>query len=136
MRYLADTSFITRTLTDKAIRTQWTPIIDAGLVAICEPVELEFLYSARSVRDAERLSTLLASTYSWVPVPDTAWRQALDIQRQLTRRGTHRSAAPVDLIIAVTAAAHRLAVLTADSDFTCVADVTAQPVRVITMVQH
>lgn len=135
-RYLADTSFIARTFTDKAVREQWGAIIDAGLVAICEPVELEVLYSARSVQDAERLSTLLTSTYSWVPVPDNAWRQALDIQRQMTHGGTHRSAGPVDLIIAVTAAAHRLAVLTADGDFACVADVTGQPVHVVTVPQR
>jgi predicted nucleic acid-binding protein len=132
MRYLADTSFIARTLTDKAVRTQWAPIIDAGLVAICEPVELELLYSARSVQDAERVSALLASTYSWVPVPDHVWRDALHTQRQMTHRGTHRSAGPIDLVIAATAAAHGLAVLAADGDFTCVADVAGQPVHVIT----
>jgi len=89
------------------------------------------LYSARSLQDAGRLSTLLASTYSWVPVPDNAWRQALDLQRQMTHRGTHRSAGPIDLVIAVTAGAHRLAVLTADADFVRVADVTGQPVHVV-----
>jgi predicted nucleic acid-binding protein len=131
MRYLADTSFIARTFTDKAVRLQWTPIIDAGLVAICGPVELELLYSARSVQDAERLSALLMSAYSWVPVPDDVFQQALHTQRQMTRRGTHRSAGPIDLVIAATAAAHRLTVLTADGDFSCIAGVTGQPVHVM-----
>jgi predicted nucleic acid-binding protein len=55
----------------------------------------------------------------------------LDVQRRMTHRGTHRSAGPIDLIIAATAEAHQLAVLAADHDFACIAEVTGQPLRLL-----
>jgi predicted nucleic acid-binding protein len=53
---------------------------------------------------------------------------------QLTETGKHRSAGPVDLLIAATAERERLIVLCDDRDFLTVAAVTGQPVKLVTHV--
>jgi predicted nuclease of predicted toxin-antitoxin system len=57
------------------------------------------------------------------------WERADEVQQALTERGQHRSAGPVDLLIAATAERQRLILLTDDKDFEVVASVTGQPVR-------
>jgi predicted nucleic acid-binding protein len=46
--------------------------------------------------------------------------------------GAHRSAGPVDLLIAATAERERLTVLCDDRDYQTVATVTGQPVKLVT----
>jgi predicted nucleic acid-binding protein len=65
-------------------------------------------------------------------MPDRIYQRAESVQRSLTERGTHRSAGPVDLLVAATAEAHELTLLHYDSDFLQVADVTGQPVQWLT----
>jgi predicted nucleic acid-binding protein len=48
--YLIDTSGLFRILQDK-LRQAWSDQLTAGVIAICPVVELEFLYSARSLAD-------------------------------------------------------------------------------------
>jgi len=60
-----------------------------------------------------------------------AWERAAEVQQLLTEAGTHRSAGPVDLLIAATAEHERLTVLCDDRDFEAVAAVTGQPIRLI-----
>jgi predicted nucleic acid-binding protein len=48
--YLIDTSGLFRILQDK-LRQAWSDQLTAGVIAICPIVELEFLYSARSLAD-------------------------------------------------------------------------------------
>ncbi|MET7932068.1 hypothetical protein [Streptomyces sp. NPDC005322] len=51
-------------------------------------------------------------------------------QRQLLAdRAWHRSAGPIDLLVAVTAAHHTLTVLHTDADVEAIAQFTGQPVR-------
>ena len=104
--YLADTSGLFRLLQAKTGEA-WDEQLAAGVIATCPVVELEFLYSARSL--ADRLE-----------------------KQRLTETGHHRSAGPVDLLISVTAERHRLTLLTDDRDFLTVAAVTGQPVRLVT----
>ena len=49
------------------------------------------------------------------------------MQASLTDRGAHRSAGPVDLLVAATAEFHKLTLLHYDHDFEQIAQVTAQP---------
>jgi predicted nucleic acid-binding protein len=51
---------------------------------------------------------------------------------RLTEAGTHRSAGPIDLLIAATAERDRLIVLCDDHDYQTVARVTGQPVKLVT----
>jgi predicted nucleic acid-binding protein len=130
-RFLIDTSGLARIL-QKEHRAAWADFLSAGVIAVCPVVELEFLYSARSLADRLDKQRLLGQVFAWVPMADRAYERAAQIQEALTRRGEHRSAGPVDLLIAATAERHQLIVLSQDRDFETVATVTGQPVRRIT----
>lgn len=130
-RFLIDTSGLARIL-QKEHRAAWADFLSAGVVAVCPVVELEFLYSARSLADRLDKQRLLGQVFAWVPMADRADERAAEIQEALTRRGEHRSAGAVDLLIAATAERHQLIVLSEDRDFQTVAAVTGQPVRRIT----
>jgi predicted nucleic acid-binding protein len=71
--------------------------------AICPITELEFFYGARSAQDREETIEDLRAAFGWVPVHDGAYARAWEVQGDLTARGKHRSAGPVDLVVAATA---------------------------------
>ena len=131
--YLIDTSGLFRILQDK-LRQAWSEQLTAGVIAICPIVELEFLYSARSLADRLEKRRLLRELFAWVTMSDQAYDRASEIQQRLTETGKHRSAGPVDLLIAATAERERLIVLCDDPDFLTVASVTGQPVKLVTQV--
>jgi len=132
--YLIDTSGLFRILQGK-LREAWSEELAAGVIATCPIVELEFLYSARSLADRLEKQRLLRTVFGWVPVSDRAFDLAEQVQQLLTEAGKHRSAGPVDLLIAATAEQEHLTILCDDHDFETVATVTRQPVRLVTDVQ-
>jgi predicted nucleic acid-binding protein len=127
-RFLIDTSGLFRIL-QKDHREAWSDFLSAGVVAVCPVVELEFLFSARSLADRLRKQQLLREVFAWVPMSDRAYERAQEVQQQLTERGAHRSAGPVGLLIAATAERSGLIVLCDDADYETVSAVTGQPVR-------
>ena len=129
--YLIDTSGLFRILQDK-LRQAWSDELAAGVIAVCPVVELEFLYSARSLADRLEKQRLLRTVFGWVPMGERAYDRADAVQQMLTEIGKHRSAGPVDLLIAATAEQARLTVLCDDRDFEVVASVTGQRVRLVT----
>lgn len=129
--YLIDTSGLFRILQDK-LRQAWTEQLAAGVIAVCPVVELEFLYSARSLADRLAKKRLLREVFGWVPMSDRAYERAEVVQQLLCEVGKHRSAGPVDLLIAATAERERLTVLCDDRDYQTVASVTGQPVKLVT----
>jgi predicted nucleic acid-binding protein len=128
--YLIDTSGLFRIL-QGALRKEWSDELTAGVIAVCPIVELEFLYSARSLADRLEKRRLLRELFGWVPMSDSAYDRAGDVQQLLTEVGAHRSAGPIDLLIAATAERERLTLLCDDHDFATVAGVTGQPVRLV-----
>ena len=46
--------------------------------------------------------------FGWAPVHDRAFARAWDVQGELTSKSQHRSAGPVDLVVAATAELHGL----------------------------
>jgi predicted nucleic acid-binding protein len=128
--YLIDTSGLFRILQDK-LRQAWSDHLGAGVVATCPVVELEFLYSARSLRDRLEKRRLLHEVFGWIPMNERAYDRAEEVQQLMTEAGTHRSAGAVDLLIAATAERAGLIVLCDDRDFMAVAQVTGQPVRLV-----
>ena len=130
--YLIDTSALFRVLQAEPIRKAWSEPLAAGVIAICPIVELEFLYSARSLADRMEKRQVMRELLGWVPMRDDVFDRALEVQRLLTESGAHRSAGPVDLLIAATAERAQLTVLCDDHDFQTVATVTGQPVRLVT----
>ena len=129
--YLIDTSGVFRILQDK-LRQAWSDHLAAGVIATCPVVELEFLYSARSLADRLEKRRLLHELFGWVPMSERAWGRAEEVQQLLTEAAMHRSAGPVDLLIAATAERERLTLLSDDRDFTAIAQVTGQPVKLVT----
>ena len=129
--YLIDTSGMFRIL-QAELRQEWSDQLAAGVIAICPIVELEFLYSARSLADRLEKQRLIRDLFGWVAMHEGAYVRAGEVQQLLTETGRHRSAGPVDLLIAATAERERLTVLCDDQDFRTVAAVTGQPVKLVT----
>jgi predicted nucleic acid-binding protein len=130
--YLIDTSGMFRILQDSKLRQAWSDQLAAGVIAICPVIELEFLFSARSLADRLEKLRLMRDLFGWVPVSEHAWQRAAEVQQVLTETGQHRSTGPVDLLIAATAEREGLTVLCDDRDFETVAVVTGQPVKLVT----
>jgi hypothetical protein len=126
--YLIDTSGLFRILQEQH-RQAWADQLASGVIATCPIVELEFLFSARSRADRAEKRRMMQAVFGWVPMSDDGYERADEVQKALTERGQHRSAGPVDLLIAATAERERLILLTDDKDFQVVASVTGQPVR-------
>jgi hypothetical protein len=128
--FLIDTSALFRILTTP-LRDVWSDHLASGVICVCPAVELEFLYSARSLADRLDKQRTLRLVFGWVPMADGGFERAAEVQEALTLTGRHRSAGPVDLLVAATAERERLTLLTADKDFEVVASVTGQPVRMV-----
>ena len=126
LRFLLDTSALVRLLRQAPVRARWEEQITAGIVAICPITELEVLHTARSKADRDELVDLLSATFCWIPMPDRAFSRATEVQGELTSRGTHRSAGPVDLLVAAAAELNSLVLVHDDHDFDRIAEVTGQ----------
>jgi predicted nucleic acid-binding protein len=130
-RYLADTSAISRLQRQKTA-ARWTRAVTHGVIAVCDPVELEVLRWIPGGADRRAMKRVLAESYSWLPVPDDAWQRARALQDELGDRGQHNSASVVDLVVAVTAIRHQVAVLHDDADYEVISRFTGLPVQRVT----
>ncbi|GGN86700.1 hypothetical protein GCM10010112_68550 [Actinoplanes lobatus] len=128
-KYLVDTSAYVRLARESALRDAWRPWFAAGTLAVCPLTELEIFFAARSVDHRKEIESTIRDRYNWVFMPDVIFDRAAEVQELLTRCGAHRSAGPVDLLLAATAEAHGMTILHYDRDFVKVAEVTGQPVR-------
>ncbi|MEU2748227.1 PIN domain nuclease [Streptomyces collinus] len=128
-QFLIDTSALARFLRRDAEQYGWDQAAAAGLIATCPITELEFFYSARSAQDRARGIEDLRLIFGWVPVDDRAYDRAWRVQEALTKRGQHRSAGPVDLVVAATAELQGLTLLHRDRDVECIAAVTGQALQ-------
>ena len=122
-RFLADTSAWNRI---GRAGERWSIAIELGSVAVCVPVLLELLYSARSrtqyrtlAADLERMPTL--------DVTHAVHARALETQAKLAERSQHRGPTPSDLVIAAIAETHHVTLLHYDRHFDAIARVTDQP---------
>src|ERR1022692_4877320 len=114
------------------LRKAWSDQLAPGVIAVCPIAELEFLSSPRSLADRLEKQRLMHDLFGWVSMQEGAYERAGEVQQLLTETGSHRSAGPVDLLIAATAERERLTVLCDDRDYQTVATVTGQPVKLVT----
>ncbi|WP_405584491.1 PIN domain nuclease [Streptomyces sp. NBC_01190] len=128
-QFLIDTSALARFLRGDAEQYGWDRAASAGLIATCPVTELEFFYSARSAADRARGIDDMRLLFGWVPVDDRTYERAWRVQDLLTRKGQHRSAGPVDLMVAATAELQGLTLLHRDRDFECIAAITGQALQ-------
>lgn len=128
-KYLIDTSALARLMRDDGYDHGWDRVARAGLIAVCPVIELEYFISARSWDDRVQDSQDFDALFCWVPMDERMFRRAAQVQEALTKAGHHRSAGPVDLLVAATAEQFDLTLLHRDRDFECVAAVTGQPIE-------
>ncbi len=122
--YLADKSALAR-MTHAAVAERLAPLILSGEIATCTIIDLEVLYSARSLRDYERVRSE-RNSLEFLPMTAEVAALALDIQHRLALSGQHRVPVP-DLLIAATAQHYEVTLIHYDHDFDCIAAVTGQP---------
>jgi predicted nucleic acid-binding protein len=125
-KYLIDKSAAGR-IGNPEVAWRWRDRILAGHIAMCPVLEIEWLYSARSVAEYKQWSEKLRGAFTWFPVPDGVWTRVLDVQQALAEVGKHRGPSIADMLLAATAEAHRLTVLHYDADFDTIAEITGQP---------
>jgi predicted nucleic acid-binding protein len=128
-QFLIDNSALARFMRSDAEQHGWDQAAAAGLIATCPITELEFFYSARSAEDRAQGIEDMRMIFSWVPVDDRTYTRAWQVQEALTKRGQHRSAGAVDLVVAATAELQGLTLLHRDRDFDCIAAVTGQALQ-------
>ncbi|MEU4228625.1 PIN domain nuclease [Nonomuraea sp. NPDC026600] len=126
--YLIDTSALVRFYRGQ-VGAEWDQAVSAGLVGICEPVRQEYLRAVGGRPAFYEAGNLLQETFPYYTIPDSAWHETGDLQRELADKGWHQCASPVDLLVAVTARHHKLTMLHADADFETISRLTGQPVR-------
>ncbi|MBA3383827.1 MAG: PIN domain-containing protein [Actinobacteria bacterium] len=121
--YLADTSAWNRST---ATRDRWAELLRADRLAICAPIRLELLYSARSRSEYASLRDDLAALPE-LPLDAHAIALAERAQVALAATSQHRGPKVVDLLVAGVAEASGAIVLHYDHHFDAIARVTGQP---------
>lgn len=119
-RYLADKSALARGAISEVV-VRLGPLLEAGLVATCAVVDLEVLYSARSLSDYE-VTLQRRRALEEAPITPEVTALAISLQQALARQGQHRLPIP-DLLISAAAKVAGLTVLHYDADFELIAAV-------------
>lgn len=122
--HLADKSALAR-FPLPAVAARLRPMLEDGYLATCAIVDLEVLYSSRSLRDYEEILEERRSLDA-APITPEVLAKAIELQHELARRGQHRVPIP-DLIISAAALMSGLAVLHYDLDFERIAAVGGAP---------
>lgn len=126
-RFLVDKSALAR-MPLEPVRRRLEPILEAGEAATCSIIDLEVLFSVRTYEEHRRTRQRRALAYTRVPLNETVFERAMDVQRELARTGRHRLPVP-DLLNAAAAELSKLTVLHYDGDFDTIAEITRQPME-------
>jgi predicted nucleic acid-binding protein len=121
-RFMIDTSAAAR-MSVAAVRARLEPLIKGGVVATCATLDAEALYSARNLAEYERIMADRSMAYEHLPIDDDHWTLAFRAQHRLAESGRHRAVGIADLLTAVVAAEHRVAIVHYDADFEIAAEV-------------
>jgi predicted nucleic acid-binding protein len=124
--YLADTSAWRRSRANDSIALRWARLLAGDELAVCAPLQLELLYSARGPADYSALRDELGSLVRLRASPD-AEAVALETQQALAAKSQHRGPKPMDVLIAAIADVHGAVMLHYDRHFDLIARVTGQP---------
>jgi predicted nucleic acid-binding protein len=124
--YLADTSAWWRSRANESIALRWARLLVGRELAVCAPLQLELLYSARGPADYSVLRDDLDALVRLPATPD-AEAEALSTQEALAAKSQHRGPKPMDLLVAAIANVHGAVLLHYDRHFDLIARVTGQP---------
>ena len=89
--------------------------MEEGLIATCAIIDLDVLFSSRSLADYERVSRE-RSFFTSVEITPRVWDLVFEMQCSLAERGQHRLAIP-DIIISAVGKVSDLTILHYDADF-------------------
>ena len=89
-------------------------LLSLAPVATCAPIRTEVVSGAPTLREFRRLRELFGALVD-LKLPEDVWNRLEEHRFTLARRG--HQAAVVDIIIALTAQAHQVALWTLDRDF-------------------
>jgi predicted nucleic acid-binding protein len=126
-RYLIDTSALLRVERSTEVAKVVGPLLAQGSAAICAPILLEVMYSARAT-DYDKALRTLRTAMTVLPLDEASCDRSVQVQRLLARRSQHRTAKAPDLLIAACAEVNGLTVVHYDKDYEAIAAVTGQPV--------
>ena len=124
--HLADTTAWNRSGRNAAIEARWNALLDDDRLAVCSPVRLELLYSARSPADYVALADDLAGLPE-LALDDPAVARAEEVQALLAASSRHRAASIVDLYVAAIAELAGATLLHYGRHFDAISRVTGQP---------
>jgi predicted nucleic acid-binding protein len=124
---VVDTSVWAR-IRNPAIAAAVTDAIAANAVAMTEPLLLELLRAARDEKELLALRDEYAALHQ-IPLSAAIAARSLEVQAMLARRGHHRAASPVDLMVAAAAESIGAEVWHCDRDYELIAEITGQPHR-------
>lgn len=99
--------------------------VRSGHVLVCDLIVLELVRLAPNEERAHELSTRLAA-FEALPMPQSLWSRAREVQLSMAANGDHRRVPPPDLLIAVTAELAKVPLIHHDRDYERIAAVTAQ----------
>lgn len=119
--YLIDTSSVARFFQAPGKYPEWGQLVEDGQVGLLKLTEFEVMHSAQQARARTMLLRRLELIFEIVIPEVEEYDLAREIQEALTKAGGHRSAGPVDLMLAATACARDLAVIHVDKDFQAIA---------------
>lgn len=119
--FLADKSALAR-FGDRQVAEQLGPLLVEGLIATCPIIDLEVLYSARSLTDYEQILEERRAFPSFA-LSEAVTDRAFAMQRELAKRSHRRVSIPA-LLIAAVAETNDLTVLHYDADYELIASVT------------
>jgi predicted nucleic acid-binding protein len=129
MAELADTS-VWAVRRRPQVRPWFEQQLSSREIAICDPVRLELLHSARNLPEFQALRGNLG-VLPTAPVTATVWSRAVDVYELLAGVSPqwHRSVRHSDLLIAAAAEAAGLTLVHYDRDFDAIEAVTRQSMR-------
>lgn len=115
---------------NEVVAAAWRANLERDEIAMCGPVRLEVLYSAKSADDYTAIAEELDALHQ-LPCDQADLDRALDVHHALAQQGGlhHRSVKLVDLMIAAIAERADATVWHYDSDYDRVAEVTGQPIQ-------
>ena len=125
---LADTSVWARI--GKPAMAWFAAAVEDGLIAVCDQVAMEVLFSARDATDFRATEDALLAC-PWLSVEPSDWDEARHVFRALADQGPlhHRQVKIPDLLIAAVAARHDVTLVHYDADYEVIASVTGQRTR-------
>lgn len=112
-----------------AVADRLVPLIAAGLVATCAPLDFEALFSARNPEEYEAIRADRHAAYEYLPTQDEDWQRTFEVQRALAQQSRWRDVGMPDLLIAAIAERHAVTLIHYDADFDTISRVTGQETR-------